>query len=63
MWERPHFEHFGAWLGGLSSWRGRGRDLSLPTTPTPPLTPTRPARGGRGRGLSPDPHNATLTFR
>ena len=25
--------------GGLSSWRGRGRGLSLPTPTTPPSTP------------------------
>ena len=27
-------------VGGLSSWRGRGRGLSFPTPSTPPSTPT-----------------------
>ena len=40
-------------LGGLSSWRGRGRGLSLPTPTTPPSTPPQPL--GRGFPLPSPP--------
>ena len=40
-------------LGGLSTWRGRGRGLSPPTPTTPQSTPPRPIGRGRDRGFPP----------
>ena len=40
-------------LGGLSSWRRRGRGLSLPIPTTPPTMPPLPVGRKRGRGFLP----------
>ena len=47
-------------LGGLSSWRGRGRGLS---PPTPQSTPPRPVGGKRQRLPSSIPTNTSTTLR